>query len=61
MVVMVQDGRVQAHGVPVAPVAGQRPGLAEPFAAHGTSERLLLDVYVPAADETESFKNTVTV
>jgi len=44
----MQDGRVQAHGIPVAPVTGQRPGLTETFATHWTPERFFLDVYVPA-------------
>jgi len=48
VVMVLRHGRVQAHGIPVAPMTGQRPGLAEPFAAHRTPERLLLDVYVPA-------------
>jgi len=47
MVLRRRGRRVQAHGIPVAPMTGQRPGLAEPFAAHRTPERFLLDVYVP--------------
>lgn len=45
--VLVQDGGIQAHGIPVAPVTGQRPGLTESFAANRTPERLFLDVYIP--------------
>lgn len=55
---LLQDGRVQAHGVPVAPVAGQRPGLAETLAAHRAPERLFLDVYVPARDAKKKNKKT---